>query len=156
MQLAEGRLIYTLDDPYIHLAVAESILIGGYGINLEEYSSPSSSILYPILLSPTVALGFGSQGPLLINSFAAGLSVWLLTDFFNEQTRLYDSIEWSVFRFVLAPFIILSTSAFALPMTGMEHSLHILAVIVIMRGLSNSSKEVTYPFGLPSPSSHCL
>ncbi len=39
--LCDGRLIYTLDDPYIHLKVAQTILRGGYGINFSEYASPS-------------------------------------------------------------------------------------------------------------------
>jgi hypothetical protein len=30
--LSEGHIIYTLDDPYIHLAVAENIAKGGYGV----------------------------------------------------------------------------------------------------------------------------
>ena len=34
--LADGHLVYALDDPYIHLAVAESILQGGYGVNMGE------------------------------------------------------------------------------------------------------------------------
>lgn len=29
----DGLLVYSLDDPYIHLAVAEEILKGDYGIN---------------------------------------------------------------------------------------------------------------------------
>ena len=30
LRATEGVLNYTLDDPYIHLAVAESVLRGGY------------------------------------------------------------------------------------------------------------------------------
>jgi hypothetical protein len=47
-----GHLVYSLDDPYIHLGLAENIAKGHYGINLTEYSSPSSSILWPFLLVP--------------------------------------------------------------------------------------------------------
>lgn len=45
--LCGGRLIFTLDDPYIHLAVADHIGAGGYGVNASELSSPSSSIIWP-------------------------------------------------------------------------------------------------------------
>mgnify|MGYP001017862235 CR=1 FL=1 len=53
-----GFFFYTLDDPYIHLALAENILRGHYGINLDEPSSPSSSIVYPFLVAATM-LGNG-------------------------------------------------------------------------------------------------
>ncbi|MCX6020056.1 MAG: hypothetical protein NTZ50_16445 [Chloroflexi bacterium] len=48
---AEGHLIYTLDDPYIHLAIGESILSGGYGINVGEAAAPSSSVIWPYLMA---------------------------------------------------------------------------------------------------------
>lgn len=43
--LRTGGLAYTLDDPYIHLSLAEEILHGNYGINPGEAASPSSSML---------------------------------------------------------------------------------------------------------------
>ena len=78
---ADGHLVYTLDDPYIHLAVAESILEGGYGINTGEYASPSSSILWPFLLTVPVALGVGPYGPLIY-------AIW-------QRWRLYGSFRAS-------------------------------------------------------------
>ena len=63
IDLADGHLIYTLDDPYIHLAVARNILLGGYGVNATEFSSPSSSILWPWLLAVSEWLGLGMAGP---------------------------------------------------------------------------------------------
>ena len=44
VRFAGGVLIYSLDDPYIHLALARTIQQGGYGINVGEWASPSSSI----------------------------------------------------------------------------------------------------------------
>ncbi|RYH10669.1 hypothetical protein [Tropicimonas sp. IMCC6043] len=38
-----GVFEYPLDDVYIHLAVAEQIASGGYGVNPGEYASASSS-----------------------------------------------------------------------------------------------------------------
>src|SRR5687768_7918900 len=38
-----GDFSYTLDDPYIHLALAENIAIGHYGIDPSESSAPASS-----------------------------------------------------------------------------------------------------------------
>src|SRR4051812_10496801 len=80
MKMSQGRLIFTLDDPYIHLSLAETIASGGYGVNSGEFSSPSSSILYPLLLVIPERLGLGPLGALVINAVAAGLSVWLLIE----------------------------------------------------------------------------
>jgi len=38
---------YSLDDPYIHLALAENMARGHFGVNLGEASNPSSSIIWP-------------------------------------------------------------------------------------------------------------
>ncbi len=134
IRLSGGRLNYTLDDPYIHLAVAENIIRGGYGVNAQEFSSPSSSILYPFLLAAPVALGFGTAGPLVINTLATGLSVWLLIEFFWRHA-VGETVRRTAFANMVCPLLILAINAFALPMTGMEHSIHVLAVIVTMRGL---------------------
>ena len=45
LRLNAGRFTYTLDDPYIHLALAERIRRGLYGINPGEAASPASSLL---------------------------------------------------------------------------------------------------------------
>src|SRR5262245_56347932 len=58
---------YSLDDPYIHLAMARGIASGTYGLNPGETSSPSSSVIWPFLLVPFVHL-FGTWLPLLLNA----------------------------------------------------------------------------------------
>ena len=134
IELSDGHLIYTLDDPYIHLAVAENVIRGVYGVNMQELSSPSSSAIYPFILALTEALGLGGAGPLLVNLIAAGLSVWLLLDFFWSYAVPADGNKYA-FPFLLSLLLVFLISALALPMTGMEHSLHVLAVVLVMRGL---------------------
>jgi hypothetical protein len=73
--LCDGRLIYTLDDPYIHLKVAQTILRGGYGINFSEYASPSSTVLFPLMLAGTESVG-ASAGPLVLNLIASSGAVY--------------------------------------------------------------------------------
>src|SRR5918998_1175737 len=65
--LPHGAIFYTLDDPYIHLALAERIALGHYGINFGEVTAPSSSILWPFLLLPGVGTGWHVWLPLAIN-----------------------------------------------------------------------------------------
>lgn len=143
IRFSGGHLIYSLDDPYIHLSVAENILRGGYGVNWEEFSAPSSSILYPFLLVPFVAIGIGPFAPLIINAAAMGASVWLLADFFWRYGAGKTPLR--LFAHVITFFLILSINAIALPMTGMEHSLQILAVVITMRGLVTMAETGKVP-----------
>ena len=132
--LCGGRLVFTLDDPYIHLAVADQILSGGYGVNAGEFSSPSSSILWPYLLALTEALHLGASGPLLINAGAAAATLIVILRLF-AAVGLFDRVEDRPVAYAAAGLMILVTSAIALPMTGMEHSLHVWATVVTFSGL---------------------
>ena len=62
--LNDGMFVYTLDDPYIHLSLAENIINGHYGVNANEYSAPSSSILWPFIIAPFSSFEYF---PLFIN-----------------------------------------------------------------------------------------
>src|SRR5258707_13207313 len=70
--LCHGHLIYSLDDPYISLALGEQIARGHYGINAAEASSPSSSILYPFLLAGFAWTRWQEFVPAILNTLAAG------------------------------------------------------------------------------------
>lgn len=129
-----GTLVYTLDDPYIHLALAEQILHGGYGINPGEFASPSSSILYPLLLVPLLALGLGTWAPLILSALAQGALVWLLAGLLAPLVR-------GVLGLVAGAALILAVNGFALPLTGMEHPLHALASVAVVIGLARAAKR---------------
>lgn len=143
----DGQLIYSLDDPYIHLAVAENILRGGYGINASEYSSPSSSIAFPFLLAGTEALGLGAWGPLVLNAAAAAGAVYgagrILTLAFPTD-RLTSGLV--TFVYAAAATIILAMNAIALPMTGLEHMGHVLLVVLTLLGLLRLATEGRAPW----------
>jgi len=125
-----GVLIYTLDDPYIHLALAEEILRGGYGINPGEVASPSSSILYAPLLAPLLALGFGTWAPLTASAMGQAAVIWGLAGCVAPfvARRLWLAVPAAL----LLP---LSVNAYALPLTGMEHPLHAAASVLVILGL---------------------
>lgn len=126
----DGTLFYTLDDPYIHLSLAENILRGHYGINGSEAASPSSSILYPFVLAGGLALGLGDYAPFVFNALPMLGAAWILG---GIVSRLRPSVE--PFVIIALAFLLLAVNAVSLPFTGMEHSIQIWASLLIVAGL---------------------
>lgn len=125
-----GTLIFSLDDPYIHMAVAENIARGGYGVNLQEYSSPSSSILFPYLLTPLAWLNIEVTWPLLLANAALALgSVSILyriyASFYGWTSGLWSRVGHVV-------LFILCINAVGLPFTGMEHNIHVFFTLLLL------------------------
>lgn len=141
--LSEGHLIYTLDDPYIHLALAEMLLEGHWGVNPGERASPASSAIYPLLLAVFEAFGIGQLGPLVLGFPAAGLSVWLLMRLF--WSCAVPNGQWPVLAVVICPLLILAIGAWTLPMTGLEHILHVLSVLALLTGLAHAGETGRFP-----------
>lgn len=142
--LCSGVLIYALDDPYLHLALAENILRGTYGVNLDDPSSPSSSIIYPLLLVITEAVGLKSAGPLALNTVATAASVVLLADFILADVLRRRGSNGFATIFGVGALLLLN--AFGLPMTGMEHSLHVLLCLVTLVGLIRTCERNRTPW----------
>lgn len=150
LQLADGNFIYTIDDPYIHLAVAENILRGGYGINLGEHSSPSSSLLYPFLLAITEALQLGAWGPLVLNLLAMGSAVYLLgrileTHVWAAQAREGKPTSSKLFQLGVGLLFCGVMNTWAIVFTGMEHSLHVLASLLVFQGFLAANAGASEP-----------
>lgn len=141
----DGLLIYTLDDPYIHMAVSERILQGGYGINLGEFSAPCSSILYPFLLAVTEKVGLGMYGPLAINTTAMAFVILgvgkIISDYLIPRGEQASSDK--VLYICTGSLLCFCVNGLGLVMTGMEHSLHLLAVVVVVREMLRIGK---YPY----------
>jgi len=147
-----GVLIYAIDDPYIHLAIAENILRGTYGVNLSESSSGSSSIVYPLLMAIFEGAGAGRWGPLFVNLAAMAASVGLLATFLSEWLRIPDQPRVAAVVFGIG--LLFTLNAFALPMTGMEYSVHVLFCLVTFVGLVRTlEQERTH--GMSSAASSC-
>jgi len=72
----DGHLVYVLDDPYIHMAVAKNLAEHGvWGVTKHEFTSATSSMIWPLLL----ALVYKATGPNEVTPFA--LNVLLATGF---------------------------------------------------------------------------
>lgn len=141
--VCQGNLVYTLDDPYIHLSVAEIIVRGGYGVNYEEFSTPSSSIIYPFILAPLVLIGLGAKSSLFVNFVVTLASVWGLSRFFFWRTARHG-LRW--FHLVVALMLVICINSYSLPMSGMEHSLHVFAVVLVFWGLAELLSSDRFPF----------
>lgn len=127
-----GIFEYPLDDPYIHLAMSEQIAAGGYGVNTGEYTSAASSILYPFLLAPFAAFEWHLFVPLIIGVLAmlAAAVIW---------SRIAASlVSPDMSAFGIGVIAILGPLAINLPglaLLGMEHALHVMAVLMVVLGL---------------------
>ncbi len=129
-----GHFTYTLDDPYIHLALAKNIWAGTYGINISEPSAPSSSIIWPFLLAPFSVMGRGFEYvPLIFNAvFMAWTGLLLVSMFQGLGPR-------NALLFSLG--VALVFNLYGLVFTGLEHSLQILCVVMIARGLMEGESK---------------
>jgi len=135
---------FTLDDPYIHLALAESIANGEYGINPGEYASPSSSILYPFLLAPFAALDIGEWGALALNVAASFgiLAAW--RQLFIRFGFAGDAPAANAGALLAT----LAVNGVALVFTGMEHTLHIFCTLVTMLAIIDVAEGKPTPWFL--------
>lgn len=134
MAVASPVSFYTLDDPYIHMALAENIARGHFGVNLGEASNPSSSILWPWLLAAFDKVGVILWAPLLINIACFVATVRVMLAFCLK--RLAPDGEGALNVLILLGLALLAFNVFGVIFTGMEHSLHVLlSVVVVTRAI---------------------
>ncbi len=136
--LGSGHFTFVIDDPYIHLAMAEN-LPGHLGLNLEEATDASSSILYPWLLAPFAHSEGAGIGMALALNALAGLGCLY---FF---ARLAGSACQGWLGAVALVGLAAAVNLFALVFMGMEHTLHVLCALALVCGL----KDYAATGGLP-------
>jgi hypothetical protein len=148
LYLNGGKLVYTLDDPYIHLAVAENIARGTYGVNLGESSAPSSSILYPFLFLPFTRFVILEWMPLAINVAAAAATLFLWSRIVGSALDGPGVARSDVLKAVLVSLLIPATNLVGVIFTGMEHSLQLFATAALVAGLTVERDRDTAPWWL--------
>ncbi|MCI5049826.1 MAG: hypothetical protein MRY32_05785 [Rickettsiales bacterium] len=132
--LNDGVFYYALDDAYIHLELANQILSGNYGLQDGELSSPSSSILWPIILAPFAVLPFFTLVPFIINLLAALASVALLQSFFQQHFDEIIRTHKAAYRVALCSMIV-GLNLGGLCLIGMEHGLQILCATFLITSI---------------------
>ena len=143
--LNKGVFTYTLDDPYIHLALAENIATGHYGVNQGEFSAPSSSILWPFM----IAIWPSSEHfPLLLNIVFAFFTVFV---FHRVTDQSFSNSRGPAKTGVMSAMLVVlvcATNTVGLVFTGMEHSLQLLLVAVVVYGLVLEAQTHEAPWWL--------
>lgn len=126
-----GTFGYSLDDPYIHMAMAERLRVGHYGINMGEVTSPSSSVIWPFLLVPTAETSLGHHMPLVLN-VGFGLATAVIFGRFAAMIELPGGWQHAeVTRLVIAALLVLATNLVGLAFTGLEHNLQVMIAVAV-------------------------
>lgn len=126
--LNDGHLVYSLDDAYIHMAIAKNFSQHGvWGITKKEFSSSSSSLLYSLLLSLIFLFGPNELVPLIINLIFANILLFIV--FYILKIK-YNIPSYSVFSCLLS--MIFFIPLHFLVLTGMEHTIQITIDILFV------------------------
>ncbi len=147
LALNHGMLVYSLDDAYIHLALAARIWTGTYGINVHEISAPASSILWPFLLAPFSVLPTAAYTlvPCLLNIAAASMTMKLLVRAVRRAVAPQSAQSFGPAAAAFAVVLVLATNLVPLVFTGMEHSLQQLLAVTLVAGLIEEGRTGRVP-----------
>lgn len=149
-----GHLVYVIDDPGIHLAMARNLAEHGtWGVSPGVYEPASSSPLWTLMLAGVikVASPLASVAPLVVNLAAAAWILWIFAT--RQRFTTLTRGHWGSWAFV----ILLPLCGLFLPglaYTGMEHTLHaaialrVLVLLTIIIGGHASRREQVAYFGL--------
>ncbi len=129
-----GGFSYSLDDAYIHLALAQQIAHGHYGINPGEPSSPASSILWPFLLAPFSWMPLHQWVPLAFN-VGFGLAECVLLGRLAQRANLLDGATSKTLQWIGAAAAVVCINLVGLTFLGMEHVLQTLLMTGCLWGL---------------------
>jgi len=133
-----GVFMYPFDDTFIHLTIADNLLKGNWGVNPNEFSSASSSILYTLLLAVFRFFSKSSLVPFVINCLAGvviliALHYWLRKHVINYVVQ--SIIFFLVIFFTPLPLLVIS---------GMEHTLQCLFSFLFIFYFSDWMEESNY------------
>src|SRR5262245_22880090 len=78
-----GFPTYTVDDAWIHLQYSEQLVAGHFGLIPGEKSSPASSILYPLLLTPLAGTALHQWQPAMWSLAGLIAVLWLWRHLFE-------------------------------------------------------------------------
>ncbi|MEL6349601.1 MAG: hypothetical protein AAFV53_41240, partial [Myxococcota bacterium] len=145
MWLTGGMFVYTLDDPYIHFALAEQLAQGHYGVNSGELSAPSSSVLWAPLLTPLAWMPGFEYAALFLNLAITLLTLRLMTRIVGASLSDAPSASRTPLSIALMVVLVFSTNLVGLILTGMEHSLQVLLATAMAYGMLTEARTGAAP-----------
>ncbi len=121
-----GHLVYALDDAYVEIAIAKNFsCFGVWGVTRYGFTSATSSILWPLLLSIVYVLfGVSELAPFILNILCATMVV------IAAYLILKPYPLPSIYRLLLLLAVIFLVPLPTLVFTGMEHLAQILLHVV--------------------------
>jgi len=134
-----GRLIYPLDDTYIHMTVARNLAMHGqWGVNYDRFAPASSSPLWVLLLALTDRiLGVHDSTPLLWSLLFA------LAALYQAERIWRPAVRRAGHRAVLGLLFVYLVPLVPLALSGMEHTLHLFGVLLVAEGMLAGGRDVT-------------
>ena len=125
----DGHFVYALDDPYIHLAVADNLAFHGtWGVDPGVYESASSSPAWTVLTSlGLIVLPVPDLWVPLVLNVGAGL--WILWQLarIDPFGRLAPPVRWAGLLLLGLPIGLVHGT-----FIGMEHLLHAALVLAVV------------------------
>ena len=127
-RMASGHFIYTLDDPYINMAMAKNLALHGvWGVSPYEFSSSTSTPFFMLLLSLIYRLTGPDQFVPFALSWVFGLcSIYVAWQIVTESL----TILWQTVALVA---VVLFAPLFVVGTLGMEHSLHLFLTLLFLK-----------------------
>lgn len=124
----DGNLVYALDDPYIHMAIARNFTQHGvWGATRYSFSSSTSSLTWPLLLALDYRLlGVNQVSPFVLNLLIATGLLFAVSAFWARYAVPKPLIAIGLLAITF--FAPLPALVFA----GLEHILHSLLVIAVV------------------------
>ncbi len=126
----QGHLVYALDDPYIHMAMAKNFArYGTWGITRYGFTSSSSSLFWTLILSFLYLIaGVNEAIPFILNILSATVLVLAV----YGLTRARRPSPHPAYTLMVLIAIIFLTPLPPLVFSGQEHVLHILVTIIFV------------------------
>ncbi|MFP4458183.1 MAG: hypothetical protein ACLFSQ_01200 [Candidatus Zixiibacteriota bacterium] len=128
----DGKLIYALDDAYIHMAIAKNMALNQtWGFSDGNFASASSSPLWTALISLLFAIfGIKEIIPFILNIIFGILAIISLYNCAKIEHFRDKDIWYMLFlSVIIIPLPVIT-------MLGMEHNLHIMLSIIFIHRAS--------------------